>query len=246
MHHLLPQFYMRKFANAREQVRVVQRDSGSEFTAKTTKVLAQRDYYTVASERAENDHGVIEGLYSKIEGIAAPVFERLCGDDFPLKPEDRSEFASFMALQATRGQYFRGLVQDTTDRLGRLVLRAAADAPPSYWEARHAEWEASREGPEPPPPLTDADREMLRDGTAFRIVPSREHAVGLGFTHLTEMTTMLEAMTWRLVRFRQPCLFTSEHPVTYWNRRSSPGLGSGLTHEVRLALRPPVSTSGRD
>lgn len=70
-HHLLPQFYMRAFANSREQVRVVDRSTGRDFTAKTTNVFVERDYYTVSSVDAEDDPGLIEGLYSQVETIAS-------------------------------------------------------------------------------------------------------------------------------------------------------------------------------
>lgn len=94
---------MRAFANGQGQVRLIDREHGRDFTTSTTNALVERDYYTVASEDAEDDHGLIEGLYSKVESVAAPAFERLCADDFPLPGQDRSEFASFMALQVTRG-----------------------------------------------------------------------------------------------------------------------------------------------
>jgi hypothetical protein len=241
VHHLLPQFYMRSFANARGQVRVVARDTGREFIAKTTKAFAERDYYTVASERAEDDHALIEGLHSRIEGIAAPIFEQLREDAFPLSAQDRSEFASFMAAQVTRGRNFREAVHNTGDRIARGMLRSAADAPSGYWEKKRAEWEASRKGPEPPPPLTGYERTMLREGH-FDIVLSREFVVGMSFAHLDEMTVLLDAMDWRLVRFRQPCLFTSEHPVTYWRGPSSTRIitrvGPAIADEVRFALSP--------
>jgi hypothetical protein len=76
-HHLLPQFYMRSFANARGQVRVVERATGREFTTSTANVFVERDYYTVSSVYAEDDHQLIEGLYAQVEGVAAPIFEQL-------------------------------------------------------------------------------------------------------------------------------------------------------------------------
>src|SRR4051812_23506624 len=103
-HHLLPQFYMRSFANPREQVPVVERATGNEFTTSTVNVFVERDYYTISSVYAEEDHALIEGLYSQVEGVAAPIFQQLRDGDFPLTGEDRSEFASFMALQVSRGR----------------------------------------------------------------------------------------------------------------------------------------------
>jgi hypothetical protein len=241
-HHLLPQFYLRSFTDAEGKVRVIDRASGREFTTGTTNVFVERDYYTVSSVDAEDDHALNEGLYAKVEGVAAPVFEKLRAAAFPLDGPARSEFASFMALQLSRGRMFRRLMEQLTDQLGRSMLRAAADAPPSYWEAKRAEWQANPEGPEPPPPLGEKDRQMLRQGTSFVIEPRREHVVDMSFAHLEKLTFVLMAMTWRLIVFDEPCLFSSEHPLSYW-RESSPtdggdGIGLVTADEVRLPIGP--------
>jgi hypothetical protein len=233
---------MRSFANAKEQVRVIERSTGDEFTAKTANVFVERDYYTTCSVDTEDDHGLIEGLYSKVESIAAPIFEQLRDGDFPLGGQDRAEFASFMALQLSRGRMFRRSMNDLANQLGQMMLRIAADAPPGYWEAKRAEWEANREGPEPPPPLSDRDRQKLREGTAFDIKPSREHVVEMSFAHHEKMTFLVMAMTWRLIVFPEPCLFSSEHPISYW-REPSPadrmlGIGPATADEVRLPISP--------
>ena len=241
-HHLLPQFYMRAFADDTGRVRVVERGTGREYTTGPANVFVERDYYTVSSVNAEDDHSLIEGLYSQVETVAAPVFEQLRAGEFPLEGQDRSEFASFIALQVSRGRSFRTLMDDMTDQMGRMMLSMAADAPPGYWEAKRAAWEATGEGPEPPPPPTDEQRRMLREGTTFDIKPSREHIVEMSFAHLEEMTFVLMAMTWRLVEFPGPWLFSSEHPITYW-RWPSPmdpmtGIGPATADEVRIPICP--------
>jgi uncharacterized protein DUF4238 len=241
-HHLLPQFYLRSFADKDGKVRVVDRATGHEFTTGIRNVFVERDYYTVSSVEAEDDPQLIEALYAKIEGLAAPAFEQLRAGDFPLDGQDRSEFASFMALQVTRGRMFRRWMEQVADEMGRMILRTAAEAPPGYWEARRAEWEANPEGPEPPPRLSAEERQMLREGTAFEIKPSREHVIEMSFAPLEEMTFVLMAMTWRLLVFEEPCLFSSEHPLSYW-REPSPmnrmyGIGPATADEVRLPISP--------
>lgn len=241
-HHLLPQFYLRSFADNKGRVRVVERASGNEFTSGTANVFVERDYYTVSSVDTEDDHRLIEGLYAKVEGIIAPIFEQLRDGDFPLDGPRRSEFASFMALQVSRGRMFRDFMARAADHLGRTMLRMAADAPEGYWEAKRAEWEASPNGPEPPHALSDKDRRMLREGRAFDITPSREHIIEMSFAPVEEMTLVLMAMTWRLVVFPEPWLFSSEQPLSYW-RKPSPmdrmyGIGPATADEVRLPISP--------
>lgn len=233
---------MRSFADTKGRVRVVVRATGDEFTTGTANAFVERDYYTVSSVDAEDDPALIEGLYSQVEGVAAPIFEQLRDGEFPLDGQSRSEFASFMALQVSRGRMFRNFMDRVTDDMGHMMLRMAADAPEGYWETKRAEWEADPEGPEPPPPLSERDRQMLREGKAFNIKPSREHVIEMSFAHLEEMTFVLMAMTWRLVVFDEPCLLTSEHPLSYW-REPSPmdriyGIGPATADEVRLPISP--------
>jgi hypothetical protein len=233
---------MRAFANEKQQATVLERDTGHTFTTHTKNIFVETDYYTVSSEDAEDDHALIEGLYAKVEALAAPTFESLRTDEFPPTPEDRSEFASFMALQVTRGRLFREFMERTTEDMGKALLRTAAEAPPGYWERKHAEWEANPEGPEPPAGMTEEERRMMREGTAFDIRPSREHVVEMSFVAFEEMTFVLAAMSWRLVRFAEPCLFTSEHPISYW-RKPTPGdrmmgIGPATADEVRFPLSP--------
>jgi hypothetical protein len=125
---------MRSFADAKGRVRVVARASGDEFTTGTANVFVERDcdYYTVSSVDAEDDPALIEGLYSQVEGVAAHIFEQLRDGQFPLDGPSRSEFASFMAHQVSRGRMFRDFMDRVTHDMGRMMLRMAADAPEGY------------------------------------------------------------------------------------------------------------------
>lgn len=241
-HHYVPQFYLRSFGNAKGQVRVVEPATGASFTTSTENVFAQRDYYTVSSEIAEEDHELIEGLYGKIETHARPIFNRLLADDFPLDPQARADFAGFMAVQVSRGPEFEQMIRQATAQLGYGVLRAAAEAPPTYWAAKRAEWETNPVGPEPPPPLTEDQRRALRKGTAFDLVPSREHVAEMRFVGHEQLTFVMMSMAWRLVRFERPSLLSCEHPIAYWRRPSRADAIHGIAplsaDEVRFPLSP--------
>jgi hypothetical protein len=241
-HHTVPQFYLRSFADDRGRVRVVARDGSADFITSTANAFVERDYYTVASVHAEDDHGLIEGLYAEVEGQVAPVLEKLRDDEFPLDGQDRADFAAFLSLQVTRGREFRQMVGRVTEQLGRVMMETAATAPDEYWAREHEEWEKTREDPEPPPYLTAEQRNMLTDADAFDISPSREHVVEISFVAVEEMSFLLMSMTWKLLRFDRPCLFSSEHPLSYWRKRSSAdrflGIGPANADEVRFPLSP--------
>ena len=69
-HHLVPQFYMRSFADSQGRVRVLERATGKEFTTGTTNVFVERDYYTISSVESEEDHALIESIYAQAESVA--------------------------------------------------------------------------------------------------------------------------------------------------------------------------------
>lgn len=89
------------------------------------------------------------------------------------------------------------------------------------------------------PALTEQQRESLRRGASFDVVPSREHIVEMSFAHLEEMTVVFMAMVWRLVRFVSPCLFSSSIPSATGAGRppATPSEVSGLRLPMRCASR---------
>ena len=233
---------MRAFANRRNQVRVLDRKTGRSFTTHTANVFAERDYYTIASVDAEDDPELIEGLYSEVDSHTAPVHERLLADDFPLDGQARADFAAFMALQVARGPEHERTVSEATRLLGQKVLQALAHASSDYWARKRAAWEKNPTGPEPPPAPAPDQLRMLQEGCRFDLVPSREHVVETRFLSVEETTFAFMAMTWRLLRFDAPCLFSSEHPISYWrshhNGCSPVGIGPMTADEIRFPLSP--------
>jgi hypothetical protein len=68
--------------------------------------------------------------------------------------------------------------------------------------------------------------------------------IELSFVAHHELTSGFSRMAWKLIRFPQPWLFTSDHPVVYWREpdpaRAAMGLGIGpaTAREIRIALSP--------
>lgn len=117
---------------------------------------------------------------------------------------------------------------------------AAAQAPDEYFERISAV--LVERGEEPLPPMTAERRQRLMEGRGFTFVPTKEHTIEMSMVALEEMTAIFFQMSWKLLRFAEPCLFTSDHPVRYW-REPSPldrmgGIGPMTAREVRIPLSP--------
>jgi hypothetical protein len=241
LHHYLPKFYLRAFADERKRVTVTDRATGEETTDTIRRLLAEPGYYTVRSDADEEDHQLIEGIYQRFESQGAPVHAAMLADEYPPSDTQRERWAAFMALQMTRGPAFRAWMSRTTDEFGKMTLRQAARAPDSYWKHQHAEWAKTREGPEPPPSLTRQQRRWLTEGDRFDVRPSREHVIEMSFEPADTLASLYYAMDWRLVRFPEPCLLTSDNPITYW-KRAPATYGTGMNpvayDEVRMPLSP--------
>ena len=72
-HHRVPEFYLRRFADAAGQIRVVARDGSKAFTTSTEKAAAERDFYTVETTTGEQSQNVDK---TESPGAMAP---RRCG-----------------------------------------------------------------------------------------------------------------------------------------------------------------------
>jgi hypothetical protein len=69
-HHIVPKFYLDRFADSRGYLTIVDRDTGRESVQHVRKVLREKDYFTVVNLDMEPD-GRVEQLLATIEGNAA-------------------------------------------------------------------------------------------------------------------------------------------------------------------------------
>lgn len=156
-------------------------------------------------------------------------------------------FAAFMAVQVTRGRQFRETWTDAVSEIGSLLVRAtAAHASDDYFERRSADRVAR--GDSPLPPMTPELRAPLRDDPGIEVLPTKEHLVRTSFASVEKMAQIFFVMSWKLIRFSEPCLFTCDHPVSYWRESSEHdhlyGIGPLTAHEVRLPLSPEAMLIG--
>jgi hypothetical protein len=235
--------YQRAFANAKGQVRVVNVRDRRDFTTSTANAFVERDFYTVASVDAEEDHALIEnGIYAVAEGQATPILERLIDGDFLLDGQARADFAGFMALLVTRGPHFRKQMDGFAQQWGEVVQLQAAMTPPEHWERERRAWEdGGRAGPEPPGSLTSEQQEKLARGEMFDVRSTQQNAILMSFSEVfKDLAMIFQAMDWTLVTFARPCLFSGALPVMYWRRKedSFVGLAPMTADEIIMPLSP--------
>lgn len=75
-HHMVPQFYLRRFADAGRKLAVVHRGDGSIQQRSVRQAAAETDFY--AFETLEGDRSYeVENALSQVESAAAPAIARV-------------------------------------------------------------------------------------------------------------------------------------------------------------------------
>jgi hypothetical protein len=222
--HLLPQFYLRRFADKAGRINVFLRAGQPGATAPSTaktNVLVERDYYTVTDE-SDAESFVIEEAFAQLEAKASVSLRVLLEDGLVLDAHQRAAWSEFMALQVTRGRQFREVYEDFSERVAKASLReVAVHAPPEYFDQISAA--LLERGEEPLPPMTPERRREVAEGDAFTIRPSREDAIQMSMAALTDMPSIFFQMSWQLLRLHEPCLLMSDHPYIRFDPGTLPG-----------------------
>jgi hypothetical protein len=242
-HHLLPRFYMRWFADERERITAVPKAGSPSvpseaYTAHIDHVMVERDFYTLTDAEGV-EHYDVEENFAELEALAADALRVLLTNGLVLTDEQRWRWSEFMALQVIRGREFRRMFGALTDQMTKLHLETFANsAPDAVIEEFRAESAARGE----PMPDVHAIRRALRHHAAYTVVPTREHTIEMSLGGIEPLRVGFFRMTWKLVRFPEPWLFTGDHPVTYWRDRhpALPDVGMGPlnSNEVRIPLSP--------
>lgn len=191
-HHTVPRMYLEGFADGPRMTAINVRTSkvhGISIKDATT----QRYFYS--SPSAEDPNGFEDAL-STVEDRAKPLLTKIDNGLWPLAPEERAVFAAYLALQFMRGPDHRRQLHQA---MNTVVRQLAATDPDEL-----ARLMSLRGAPDGLGFLTEGlDESQALDG------------------HLSEMSTGLAEIAylfvirrWRLVRFDEPALITSDAPVT--------------------------------
>jgi hypothetical protein len=187
------------------------------------KACAEQGFYTIAVEdleethRADHDPEAVEKVFADLEAEAATIIRAVLEGGFPLSPELRFKLALFAALQVTRGWRFR---RDMND-LGTFAMRQYVEALPSD---RFRDWLRGQGMPSNDASVA-AFRERVVGPDGPQLVMSQPFAVQESLRMaLEEISTHLFLRTWRLLRFSDDLLLTSDNPVGIWSL-VPPGMG---------------------
>jgi hypothetical protein len=230
-HHVVSKFYLRYFADERDQVTTVMLPGERTFTQNIANASVQTDFYTVIdNDGHESDRA--EQALSQIETLAADAWRELAAGAWPLPEEHRVAMAAWLALQLLRGSGVRDSMSEIATHAllletitgGRRRVREALDAAgePADDETVDREW-------------VDLFKNPLRAQ-----VHANHHVQHLAQL-LPRVTQSLLDRSWLLTVFQRKALATSDHPVLVVPNDDATRMGMGTGVENATVLHAPLT-----
>lgn len=245
----MPRFLLQRFAeNPAEDgslVHQLELESGQCRRVNPRNAAVVRDFYALVDEEG-NRHQDAEHALGQIEGLAAPLIERLEEPGARLEGEDRYNLAIFIAMLWLRTPLWRERFRHTEEQLAEFIAR---HAPPDHYLA------AARAAGEE---ITLAEAAAQRDEVIAALdcggieidAPPERHVTVL-FEHGKSTAWIIFRLDWTLIRAAASTFVIADEPVTVYEvedgraRGSSAPLGSPaaemvvpLGSRLALVLRP--------
>lgn len=221
-HHVVSKFYLRYFADEREQITTVMLPGDRTFTQSIGDASVNTGYYTVI-DQAGQETDAAERALSQVEGVAATAWRELEAGVWPLPKEHRGGMASWLALQHLRGTGVRNSMSEMGSHL--LMLEVILGGRSRLREALAEAGEA-----------VDDDT-VNREWVGLFTNPLRVEAHAND--HMQDLAAMLPTATqllldrsWLLTVFERKTLATSDHPVHVVPNPelTQVGMGTGLVN----------------
>lgn len=226
LHHYVPRFYLRGFADHNDRLAVRQRNGGAYVTS-TKNVMARSGLYNVTSEPLTAEHTL-----GDIESMASSALQILRSGCLPSSTStERKALTLYMGVQLSRNTdafCLSEFVSRITNRFGSFQVEMS--------DMRSYLTEAY--GFKPPEHEIKAARDMAYIfGTGpGSIDEMRAIEVKMIFDTLDAAASLLEARSWSLESSKTESLITSDRPIVLWNPPSPEddyrGVGAGDAEEI--------------
>lgn len=225
-HHLVPQFYLRNFANDRFQVMLVDRDVPSRMhRSHIRNACVEVGFYRIEADvlereedRATHNPEVIEALLGGFEAAAAPAINKLAGrrrDSF--SREDWYHLINFIALQTVRGTRWREDFKASASHALRQYLgESVSDEEIRGW--LREEGRPCRDGD-----IVAFRRKMISEQGPRLVAPQAvmiQEGLKLALSGIAER--LADRMCWEFIEPTSVPVLTSDEPVCWWAAGDGP------------------------
>lgn len=212
LHHYVPKFYLRDFADVKGRLARVTGGTGEVDVVPAKRAAAEIDFNRVELPSGDVSYE-IENMLAWIENGAAPALRKIGKGVFPPSDKDRDALAGFLGFQFARGRDRRDQHQLIEEWMLRFMARENFSDPD---RVRRALRETT--GKEP----TDEEvADMVRfatDPDAYEIEIPDTSSINIMLDVSREAMVYLFSVSWSCLRFDRALLVTSDTPVNLWSK----------------------------
>lgn len=233
-HHLIPKFYLRRWADERNQIAVFPVDGSSPYLANVDNAGVEVDFYSVETEEGVWVDDVEALVMGPVETAAGVAMRRVDEGLWPADLDARTGLANFLALQLVRGWRFREMTQSVADALVRGVNEHLARNPQAMSRALDYAGE-----PALSPDELEVQMRRMRDSANFEVVEHPNASIRAMLQIASEFVEAFGNMSWRLGDAVAGSFLTSDHPIGLWHPESHEyPVGLLNAREITLPLDP--------
>jgi hypothetical protein len=219
--HIVPRCYLKQFA-VNEQIEIHIIPTGADQPVSIDDAAVRKTFYRrFRPEGTPIDD--VEWTLSQLESVAAPLLSTI-EHDWPLpKTGTRAQLAEFFALQAVRGPRWRAWHSEQA----KQAIEETRRDPVHKMESGLLI------------PLTQG----MVDNFAKDLLSETRWLVQMS-SSANKLVDLFGSMTWDLIKFDEPLLCLSDHPVVDWPLhagRRVPGIASGHGWANILEVRVPLA-----
>jgi len=219
--HYVSRFLLSRFADEREQVRTVDKQTGKSFPQNMKNAAVETHFYRIEfGDKLPSNQ--FEQLLSTCEDSAAVVINRILDEDFWTLPDwERATLSMFVAIQAVRTRSVRDDMSHLADFLHQY-LETAEDLSDGLRASLKEDLERTAD-----PVVGDGAAQTFQRMHLDVIIDAVQQLIPI-YTNERQM---------RLLRFRRQKLMISDHPVAlHADVGEDVGIGNGTAEEVWLPL----------
>lgn len=246
-HHLVPQFYLRHFADRDQQVALVDRDrSDRVIRSAVRKACSEVGFYRIETEmlaceedRADHDPELVEYILSQFERAAAPAVYKLLRTGLAdFTKDDWFHLINHIAIQTVRGHRWREDFNAIATQKMRIHLGGTVT------DKTIRAWLRETGRPTTADEITAFRVEMLGP-TGPRLRAPNAVMIQESFKHALRLAERLADMHWSLIVSDAAPVLTSDEPVCWWAPGDEP-VGYGTAPVGWFPLSPRMILQLRD
>lgn len=233
-HHVVPQAYLKAWADDHNRVGVFDGRTGKSFTTDTKNAAVRSKLYTMRlPDGSERDD--LEAVFAEVEGQLIEVIRSLHSGQWPLTAEGRSLIANFIALQIARAPSILETTHRMVDEVTEMAekMQVAMDntktemSPDEY--AEHV--------------ATMSRVNDLSSGPSYTLdefVELHRYPTLGALSAMADFVEPIANLKFTLLESPEGEFLTSDQPVAHWAPPGQPeSMGTGLLTAERSTL--PIS-----